>query len=526
MTAANNLEINGNLSKHSLAELLTEISPARLNGSLRLSCESQKTVFYFDAGEVVFAVSNARAFRLFEILLRENKIDRERLLEISDFTNDFLLGQNLLKNKLFSKPEIDRFFTVQIEEILKNAFGWLEGEWIFSPLVRIKGDIRFSIKTNQLAMEHARNLSNEAVTARFKDSRVTFAVKPSMPTHINLSPQESFVFSRLDEFGLSVETIKTVSGLPESETLKVLYTLWLGGFLKRQNANFAFSERQTSEILSTNFSLVKGQKSTTFSEPGPLTRKSLDAAEPETPVVKIEQAVEEISLDDYLAQVETAGNYYEILAVESNADPTKIKMAYFSMAKRFHPDLFHKEADAGLQQRVQQAFSQLAQAYDTLRHEKSREVYNFKVRKELELKDKRAKTSGGANNETNPDLRKQFEQASDNFDQGYNLLLDEQFETAIPFLARAVHFANDNARFRAFYGKALSFDSKQRHKAETELQTAVTLDQNNPEYRLMLVEFFMQIGLLKRAEGELTRLLTVFPDNSEAKILLDSLSKK
>jgi len=42
----------------------------------------------------------------------------------------------------------------------------------------------------------------------------------------------------------------------------------------------------------------------------------------------------------------------------------------------------------------------------------------------------------------------------------------------------------------------------------------------------MLAEFFLQVGLRKRAEGELNRLLTIFPDHREAKMLLDSLSEK
>jgi hypothetical protein len=39
----------------------------------------------------------------------------------------------------------------------------------------------------------------------------------------------------------------------------------------------------------------------------------------------------------------------------------------------------------------------------------------------------------------------------------------------------------------------------------------------------MLAEFFVQHNLPKRAEGELNRLLAIFPDNKEARVLLDSL---
>jgi hypothetical protein len=50
------------------------------------------------------------------------------------------------------------------------------------------------------------------------------------------------------------------------------------------------------------------------------------------------------------------------------------------------------------------------------------------------------------------------------------------------------------------------------------------LDPQNAGYRIMLVEFYIQFSLLKRAEGELQRLLTQFPNNKEAQILLDNLA--
>jgi curved DNA-binding protein CbpA len=523
MTSQNNLEIKGNLQDHPLAELLIEIFQVRLNGSLRLNNESQKSVIYFDAGEVVFAVSNKREFRLFEMLLRANKITKEQLLKFSDFTNDFLLGQNLIKENLFSKLEIDALFTRQIEDILKNGFDWLGGDWNFSPLVRAKGAIRFRVGSNRILMEYARNLPDKTVVSRFMHLQEVFGTKSAPPAYIDLSPQESFVFSRFENSSLSVVDVKNLSGLSDSETLKILYTLWLGGFLNRQKWNTAFSDRKTSKILSASISLIKGQEAYVSNESQPSGYKMPEMTKPETPIEETKQVIENISLAGYLAQVENAANFYEILDVEPKAIQTDIKQAYFSLAKRFHPDLFHKEVDADLQQRVQHAFGKLAQAYDTLRHEKSREVYNYKIRKDLETKEKRQKTNFGSENAGN---QKQFEQALDEFEQGLSLLMDEEFETAIPFLARAVHLANNNARFHAYYGKALASDKNQRHKAEAELQAAVKLDENNANYRLMLAEFFIEVGLAKRAEGELNRLLAIFPDNKEATILLDTLRTK
>ena len=100
MTPENNLEITGNISQHSSAELLAEVCIAKLSGTLRLSNEKKKAVIYFDCGTVVYSVSNARADRLFEVLLNENVIPKEDLVKIEGFTHDLHLAKNIVEQNL------------------------------------------------------------------------------------------------------------------------------------------------------------------------------------------------------------------------------------------------------------------------------------------------------------------------------------------------------------------------------------------------------------------------------------------
>ena len=57
------------------------------------------------------------------------------------------------------------------------------------------------------------------------------------------------------------------------------------------------------------------------------------------------------------------------------------------------------------------------------------------------------------------------------------------------------------------------------------MQTALRIDPNNPTFRIMLAEFFIEMNLIKRAEGELNRLLALFPSNREARDLLASIQR-
>jgi curved DNA-binding protein CbpA len=198
-----------------------------------------------------------------------------------------------------------------------------------------------------------------------------------------------------------------------------------------------------------------------------------------------------------------------------------IRGAYFTLAKMFHPDRFHRQ-DAALLRRVETAFTQLAQAHETLRNVDTRRAYDSKLEQERAEDEIRrgAALAGESGGNMNAD------RAEQEFEHGRKLLLDDDYEAALPFLARAVHFAPLVARYHAFFGKALSQDESHRHKAENAMQQAIRLDPNNVAFRMMLAEFFVKMKLTKRAEGELTRLINMVPEHPEANALLDSLRQK
>lgn len=526
MTSQNNLEIKGTLLTNPLAELLAETYAANLSGSFRLSSGEEKIVVYLNNGKPVFAVSNARRHRLFEILLQTNGIDKNKLIEIPNFTKDVELAQSLKSENLISKEALDEVTCLQTKEILKTVFGWTDGEWVFSPLLRIKESVHCSIEFQKMLLEYGRNLPKEKIVRRFKSFNETFGANPSANLNLELLPQEAFVLSRFEKTFLKVEEVKNLSGLPEAVTMQLLYCLWLGGFLYRENWNSAFSDRKISEISSARLALKKEKD-----EENGAPKKAVVFSAAKTPVIKTQQPItapiteqpqeeqRELSLEEYLERAEDAISYYEFFDISPDAEISDIKRVYFSFAKRFHPDRFHQEDDSEFLQRIQNAFSLAAHAYETLKDEDKRRAYNYKLSKHLEtlrLKDQSSKTQKAD----------QEELAQEAFNQGFNLLMEDEIDEALPFLARAVQLAPNKARYHAYYGKALSFDEGQRFKADGEMQTAVRLEPENATYRIILAEFYIYYELYKRAEGELQRLLAIHPNHPEAVALLDSLPKK
>jgi len=508
----NQLEISGSLRTNPFAELVLEIAQATLSGSLRCSMGDKKSIVYFDAGMPMFCASNSRSFRLSEILISENNIDRGSLKKYSAISNDLELANKLVNEKVISKDSAEGLLARQVEFIFADLLMWDEGDWSFDPLARVRVDISYPIRFYRLLLEHARQFSSKQISTRFRSTDETFEPRENHEEVFELHPHEAFVLSRFDGGNLKLSEIIQLCGLPEQAGLKAVYTLWLAGLLRRGNWHPAFTDIKITSLLSTRLQ-PKKQVPVRQTEPAAAPEPVPEAALP---------PVEEISLEEYLARANDAISHYEFLGVEQNATLEVIRRSYFALAKAFHPDRYHREDPEKLRQ-IAHAFTALSQAHEVLKNSDLRSAYDKRLVKDLaDLERRREMEKAGEPVETSVNA----DRAAEDFERGFSLLMDNKWESAIPFLARSVHFEPNNARYHAFFGKALSGDDEQRHKAENEMQTALKLEPENPSYRLMLVEFFVRNKLIKRAEGELKRLLAAFPDNQEALALLDSLQSK
>ena len=519
-------EVSGQLQQHPVCELFNEISAAGLNGSLRLESGQHKSILYFNEGSLVYAVSNAREHRLFDLLLRSGQITREQITACKDFTNDQLLAARLIEKGFFDKQTFSHIFGQQMREIVTFVIHWNEGEWIFNALARIKEEVWQKADLSKILLDFSKDISGSRLAAKFYDKEEVFSIVGKNASNVALSSQEYFILSRLDQPS-SIKDISILTGFNDADVAGIIYTLWIRGFVRR-GKEAAFSPEKIHDILSAEIKLKETPKKA--------AAKSAAAAADEADAGKAAGVTEdeikaetELSVEEYLNQIEKAETFYDVLGVELSTDIAVIKANYFTFAKKFHPDKYHTEAGSRMHQRIQNAFTKIAQAYETLKDTEAREVYNFKMRRQLERLKKREelieeiKAQGGTEVLSNEAELQKLEQAREEFDYGFDCLMNQNSSAAIPFLARAVGLAPKQARYHAYYGKALSHLSKNRHQAEQEIIAATKIEPRNTAYRLMLIEFYIDVSMPKRAEGELKKLLAKEPGNEDAKALLESL---
>ncbi|MEP7212890.1 MAG: DnaJ domain-containing protein [Acidobacteriota bacterium] len=516
MTPQSNLDLSGDFRTHPFAELIVEIVQAKLTGSLRVARATKKTIIYFRDGAIVFGVSNVREHRLFHRLLKENRIVQSDLHNCPGLGNDMELAVWLQNKGLIASAEISEAFVSQIAEIIIDAITWPDGQWVFSASARLRSDLNYRIDVFKLLLDYARCVSGETVMSRFKSVHETFVRQIDNVADLLLQPQEACVLEAFGNTPLKFDQLRGMLNMPESGLAQALYALWLGGVIVRVGWNKAFTDAKIADIKTARFTKLKDAAAMTAVEDR--TEPAEQEREPAGEPTVFKPVLPEITLDEWLAQVENSKTHYDILGISENAGSEEIKTAYFGMAKLFHPDRYHRETGERLR-RIQVAFTGLAHAYETIKTPESREAYDYKIRKELETREKRA-AAGVLEGDG-----MQSEQALESFEQGLHYLNDEEYSAAAAYLARAVHYNPQNALYRAYYGKALSDDENQLHKAESEMQAAAKLEPQNAKIRLMLAQFFIDRKLKKRAEGELTRFLEIAPNNKEARALLDGLQR-
>ena len=486
-------QTEGQLAERPLAELIRELIDAKLSGAVRLSNGPAKVVVYFEKGELLFATSNLRVHRLREVFKRSATAEAQ-IDEFPSFMSDEELGAALVQKGTITTAVLQEVRSAQATDVLRVALLWTAGHWSFDRRVRVAGDFRVAIDVSRLLLETGRHLPLAFIKLRVGAGAATYSVIKR--DDIPLSPTEALTLSRVTEADDEVTFAHLArNGLREQDALRGIYALRVAGVLYPGDYQTALGDAPTISVAP----------------------KKVKTAKPVAPTTA------EADVNGLFARLSSAKTHYDVLNVGRAAELPEIKNAYHDLARRFHPDRFHQ---SDLRARIESAFARIGRAYETLSDEKSRKDYDKTVASKRGAKPAVLAKEQPAEAPTNPKPSGGASRAETSFKLGTEALQRNQHEDAIRYFAEAVTLEPRIARYRAYYGSALTRNPNLRRTAETELQAALKLEPNNAEFRMMLAELYQQIGLRKRAEHEAARALNADPTNKSARDLLSNLTRK
>ena len=489
--------MDGQLSEQPLAELMREISAKSFGGRLRLENNRVQVVAYFENGEFVYAASNVRTLRLREYLLKSNLVSEQTLKQFNDRVSDSDVIKVLCAQKLLTPGGAEQIQVNQVSDVLRLALLWTEGTWQFDSRSRLNDAYDLKINVGSLLLDTGRRLPAKFTASRFRNPGEVISPLAAPLVYDNLLPAEVFLLSRVDR-PTTLQDLISISGMSEEETLQIVYSLTLGGLLKRENWS-AFRDPQPAP------------------QPEP---------EKESTPIREQSEVDLEQIESFLGRVKNAQTHYEVLDVNWDVTAESLKTVYYQLARRYHPDRFRRSYPAVVS-RLESAFARITQAYDTLRDDGLRASYNSKIearRKAEQLTDSAPKVSQEsiAEGEAEPAVSKAA-RAAEQFKEGIAALELGERKVALGLFASAARAVPNEPRYRANYGRLLAGHERTRRAAEAELTAAIKLDPGNAEYRVILAELYRDLGLKLRAKGEAERAVAADPNYQRARELLREL---
>ena len=256
------MSLVGNLEDLGLGEILQIVSLSRKSGVLVLESGTKNGTVVFRDGNVVQASSNSYRENLGSVLVQKDMVDvdrlKEALLKQKDEGGDRKLGQILIEDFGLSADNIETAVKEQVEKIVYNFFGWIEGQFSFElgdqaggvtnldPLVLM---LDGGLSPQWLAMEGSRLIDER----RHRGEEIEDELKEPVVDLQSILGDDAEAFQTETQ---SDEVEETVDGHEDAPVHKIVLIdddeqtrLALGDILRESGASVELHEDATSLLL-------------------------------------------------------------------------------------------------------------------------------------------------------------------------------------------------------------------------------------------------------------------------------------
>ncbi len=471
--------ISGSLKHYRFADILIDLQRSEKNGVLNIKDGPVVKNIYIKNGDMIFADSNKEEDRFLETLLNFGQITSDQYYQVIDISKKKGKSHGAILVALgFLKPEdLIRAVKHQVEDIILSIFQLEDGEFAFleGPVVSEK-IITLKLSASSLIYRGIKRIKKIA----FLES-----VMQPMDTVLSHStnPLDSFQDINLDK------TDKDILSLVDGRrSIKEIISL---------SPTDRFQTAKTLEALISVKIVDLGEKGS----PGDRIHEDIF----EEPISEVDagfwERVEEIH------KKLNSGDYYGALNIEKWATFDKIKRAYYTLAKEFHPDKHLHLPSETLKNKLNSIFSGLTSIYRVLSDPKKKMEYDkTSAIKSAKLQGNDASVSSEANN---------VELAKSRFREGKAAFKEGSYAASKEFFGQAVYLDSSVPSYQFYLGLALMKENNFREAGKV-LNKALTLDPMNADYLAELGHVYIMLGFKLRAKSAFEKATNIDPLNMRA----------
>jgi curved DNA-binding protein CbpA len=426
-------------------------------------------------GDLIYAQTNQSQELLGEVLFKLGKLSEKDYNRIDEYIEPKKnLGELLIENNLISREDLKDGLIYQMREITLNIFSVFDGMFKFQAKDRFSEDtFNAKISIPVLIEDGIRRMKFDAHLKSFLGQELIYPGEKRF--YFRLTEEEKEIFELIKE-KTSAEDLLNNFHFDEERFWKSLYLFYCLCLI------------DVSEISQTK----KNKDGEKTSEQGEFQKR----------------------IDDVLVfgQKISALNYYQILQVSSDSSASEVKVAYFKLARKYHPDLFSRNLSPEVKNKIDDIFDKITKSYHTLSDDNKRQEYN----KKLDSPKKGSKK----------DLEKRAEVK---FRQGKTLFNQARYKEAQVLLEEAIRLSQNKGNYFLLLAMSQSRIRLYKRNAVENFKKAIKLQPWVPEAYFGLGMLYKQEGMPTLASNQFKKVLNVDPDNKAALKelhLIDPKSKK
>lgn len=536
--------MNGNLAPGVLPGLLRTLYVGRRTGLLHFSRDDERRSVRFRRGQIARAETNVEAERLGETLVEQRELSREDLARATEVVirDGKKLGAVLQELGIMSRDRLDGALAVHVREMLRRLFTWTEGSFSFEELqseVPVDGDISMRLSTGELILEAVAAIQDPDVVRRELGDvgrSLSLSLDPMLRfQNITLTPSDGFLLSRVDG-RLTAREVMDLTGMPAEEAERSLFGLLSVGVVEYGSQAVASTGRpapapprreEPSRPAPPPPGRPAGAPAPTQRPPAPpATRVEPKPAAPaapppasKAPPAGLQGAAEKRRQIETLFDGLKTLSHFEVLEIERSADEAQVKAAYFSMARRFHPDSHTDPALADLEEKIEAIFIRVGEAYAVLRDRQKRTEYEMRLPRFRGAAGAAPTPAPEPDAPTGPDPYQAAAIIGDALKRTAKLFEEGKYFDAIQLLEQALpHAPNVKTahKLRIPLARAYAKNPHWGKRAEEQILEILSEDPKNVDATLTLASLYRDKGLKARSLSMYRKVLELAPDHPVA----------
>ena len=428
---------------------------------------------YVAKGDVFFASSNLSEDRLGEWLHRAGTITRQQCDAAAEVVKRTGNKQGAVLVELgYITPEVlEDGVRYQVRQIVVSLFNWRNGSYVFDDSPAPYFDISpLMISTGGLIIEGLRGMEWSVIRRSLPP--LNTILRPVANRSLTVQGEEleqdhRTVLMYIDG-STSIEEICSRSGIGDFNTLRAIYALLALRLAEQGALKQAGAAKRVRDAVGDV-----------------VTVKETKTPEPETADLFTAAAL--LEAHKRLAQQ----NHFEVLGVGRDATAQEIKNAYFTMAKRYHPDRHFGPPLNEMNSELEALFNAIHEAHETLASPDRREKYARELA--VGLQPQRVQQGTGSEKQMKTAAAVAY------FNEGMKYFTERIFWDAEESFQWAIRFDPSNAEYVLRRAMALSHIPRRGRDAEEYFTKAIKMDPSKMEYYLEFANYYGRLGLKARA---------------------------